>query len=195
VDRWVEQDAPAELERVRSDIRGGAFPHPPVLPVVAVVAVLFGISVGFGLAPRTPAATPRPTADLIAVPTGPATAVPTGPATAVPTDGSPSYTPPGEGTTLAVAVTAAEKTFGIKAQDVISARLANGTAYLPAIDGWVWEILVRGPGEIVCGRTWIVPAPQPSYSAEPIYCDEAADVVIVDYASGDAVIMASARYP
>jgi hypothetical protein len=205
VDNWIDQDAPAELERVRSDIRGGAFPHPPVLPVVAVVALLFGLSLGAEFSPKPgptvpttagtvapPSATISRWPGLIANPTAPATIAP---ATDAPTAEASAATPPAEGTTVAVAVTAAEKTFGIKPQDVLSVRLANGTSYLPAIDGWVWEILVRGRGSVECGHVWVVRTPIASHSAQPIFCDESADVVIVDYASGTAVIMASATYP
>jgi hypothetical protein len=144
--------------------------------------------------PTAPPATAEPTAFSVATASAPPSLVVE--ASASPTGRhAPSLvafatsTPPTVGTTTAQAVAAAEKTFGIKGKDVLSIRLVDGTSYSPAVVGWVWEIVVRGPGPVQCGTRFIYPKPRPSYSPEPIFCDDDAEIVIVDFKSGEAVLM------
>jgi len=200
MDERVSRDEEPRLERLETRVDGGAFRRPPVLPIVAVVALLFGLSLGVGLVPKPVEPTPAPSASVAsAVPAPTVSAAPLlVDVTASPADlHSPSLaaivtsTPPKQGTTTAQAVAAAEKTFGIKAADVVSIRLVDGTTYPPAVVGWVWEIVVRGPGQVECGHVFVYPKPLPSYSPEPIYCEENADIVIVDFKSGEAMLMGS----
>ncbi len=79
----TDAETPAELERLRGRLDGGAIPHPPVLPVVAVVCLLFGLSFGLALAPKDGAGGPNgpSTAAASSVPTtsGPPSSAPTVP--------------------------------------------------------------------------------------------------------------------
>ncbi len=200
MDERVQLDDGPELERLKTRVDGGAFRRPPVLPIVAVIALFAGLALGVGFVPKPVEPTPAPSAAASTAPAATPARASEAPAI-VEATAAPSIrhvpslvavatsTPPKGGTTTTQAVASAARTFGIKSQDVLSIRLVNGTSYSPAVIGWVWEIIVRGPGLVQCGTRFTYPKPAPSYSPEPIFCPDDAEIVIVDFASGEAVLM------
>lgn len=221
MDERLDPRTPPELEHVRSKVEGGAFPHPPILPVVAVLALLLGLSLGFGLAPKQAAVSsesPSPTPPLEWTTNPPTFPVdnPTAPdyfcwgappCASIPiviyVTPEPTVPPsaPTGGVTMAQAVAAAKKAFKVADKDILAVRLVDGTQYYfgPSTDGWFWEVVVRGPGAIPCGG--ILPASEsPSVTPDPqasgeVYCIDEYDAVIVDYRTGEALGMSSATYP
>jgi hypothetical protein len=210
VDDRYDPGVPAELERIKPSLGGGAFPHPPVLPVVAVLTLFVGLSIGFGLAARDGAAPTQPAIAPTLPVTQPSTAAPTAPevfATDIICWGDggacggfivvtppPVVTvtaPPG-GVTVTEAIAAAEKTYGISDSDIVDVRLVDNSDYYndpSRADLWVWEIVVRGPGEVACaGSSRIV---LPDGSGSYVTYDE----VVVDYLTGSVRVMSTAVYP
>jgi hypothetical protein len=124
--------------------QGKGLPVPPVMPLVAVLSILAGLALGYGLAPRAATlASPTPRANS-AKPAGPPIATPAATIPAEPKasppggpTGSPEIPPPG-GLSLAQALEAFRVSFGPPAE-IISARVAR---YPPVTTGWVWLIVV-----------------------------------------------------
>jgi hypothetical protein len=226
VDDRYDPGAPADLERVRPSLGGGAFPHPPVLPVVAVLTLFIGLSIGFGLAPRA--------GDGSAQSSGPTTSLPPlrSPGLTEPAPSDTSYpiicwgdggacgpfilvtpppvvttTAPPNGVTVMQAIAAAEDTYGIPESDIVDVRLVDNSDYYTdplRSDLWVWEIVVRGPGEVPCADSsdyFTYTHEEPGATAfisrmviaDP--CHDDMDVVVVDYLTGQVLVKSTAVYP
>jgi hypothetical protein len=186
---------PPETVRVRPRMKGGGLPVPPVLPLVAGLALLLGLSIGFGLAPRSPMADATLSR---AGSSSPSSSVwPTGTPTTVPypwaTDwsitfiySSPTFTPaplPSGGLTMAQAVASAEKVWPFTDADIVSVRLLPGDQFggdPSETSGWVWAVEIRGGGSTFCEGDPTATAP----AATPT-CLEAFTTILVDYRTGE----------
>jgi hypothetical protein len=225
VDDQYDPGVPADLERVRPNLGGGAFPHPPVLPVVAVLTLFIGLSIGFGLAPRAgdgSAESSGPTASLPPLRSPGPTAVPTegshpiicwgdggacGPFILVTPRPVVTTTAPPNGVTVTEAIAAAENTYGISESDIVDVRLVdNGDYYTDPLrsDLWVWEIVVRGPGDVPCADnpdSFTYTYEEPGATAFisqvviPDPCHDDMDVIVVDYLTGQVLVKSTLVYP
>lgn len=216
----TDAETPAELERLRGRLDGGAFPHPPVLPVVAAVCLLFGLSFGLALAPKDPAsfepATPAPT-----IPMSPATTEPVcmlgevcstpWPAVTIPV--VPVGTAPSGGVSLAAAIESARRVYSFDDQDILSVTLtADGRTYWadsefyvgPQGPGqWVWQIVLRGRSRWTCTREMLSPQPLESPATTAYtFCQmgispllEMREIIIVDYLTGQPLVTIVTPYP
>jgi hypothetical protein len=195
-----------DLERVSGNFEGGAFPRPPILPVVATLALLVGLSLGLALAPRAPTPTTATATQFGAasvaptVPPSPHTLETTAFATAPPTAAA---SPPLGGIPVSQAIAAAEEAFGIADAAIADVSLVdNGTFYSDPSSGhlWSWQIVVRELPSQFCvpwadgasGYVMIVPdgspEPQPSSVTTTGPC-RATGLIMVDYLTGRAVMM------
>lgn len=212
-------EVPADVERVRPSLEGGAFPHPPILPVVAILTLLLGLGIGFGLAPRerpTPPST-QPTVEKPKLPPthAPAALWPGAICFDVSRDGSgvatptPAVSPPPGGVSPTIAIAAAMGAYGISEADIRAVRLVPvrielnlhycddpGRPYT-----WVWEIEVGGdsvpcpePDPISTGNLIESPVPETSSYGLPRTCSGDA-VIFVDYLNGLALEMGSMNNP
>jgi len=186
---------------------GRGLPVPPLVPIVAVVALLAGVSIGYGLAPKVePAAAtiaPNPTG----TPTQTPVSVPSGYITdwSMPGDSThvyvyqidgdgtvllPSETLPPKGVSLAVA--AANKTAPVDLASVVAAKVEPYYMVNPTASSniWVWAIEVKLPNPAVC-RAPVLGTLSPVEG--PVTVPQASDVdscaveyqtVIVDYKTG-----------
>ena len=148
---------------------------PPVIPLVAVVSILVGLSVGYGFAPKSgPSGSPSPPSPsprFVAFPsTNPSSApvlVPTVP------PGTAEIPPPG-GLNLDQALEALRVEFGPPAF-VISARVGH----YPAVSaGWVWMMVVPYT-TVACGAR----------ADPPMACRwiSTTELVILDYETGELI--------
>jgi hypothetical protein len=218
MDDRLDPRNPPGLERLRPKVEGGAFPRPPLLPVVAVMTLLLGLSLGLALAPKqatVAGASPSPSASLELTPNPPT--FPVDEVTAQdyfcfgpgPCASFPGYlviteeptappTPPAGGVTMAQAVASATKEFGFADKDVVAVRLVDNSQFytVSATDTWSWEIYVRGPGTIPCGGGPIAPSSTTPDLSGAGSCIDDYDLVVVDYLSGHGVLeVISASYP
>jgi hypothetical protein len=184
------QATPPQVERLRSRMKGGGLPVPPVLPIVAAVALLLGLTLGYRLAPTStpsssgtpapsrstdptqvslPLASERPNAVVYPLPPVTPAALPTG------------------GVTQGQAVAAARDAWPFADADVISVQLVPaasfGGALEPASPTWVWRVEVRGSDSLTCQ------APAPETQPAPIQqtCSHEFVTIVVDYKAGDAL--------
>lgn len=211
-DRYDDPRMPADLERIRSSVGGGAFPHPPVLPIVAVLTLLLGLSIGFSLAPKEGAGS-TPSSTLASETPHVATAAPTATATS-PKWGVPpivyitpapvvTTTPPPGGVTVTDALITAEDVYGFDESEVLDVRLVDNSQYYndPArADLWVWEIVVKGPGPVACESTrlhGLEPSAVPTVLTFQTsrLCQDDTDVVVVDYLTGKVLALTATTYP
>jgi hypothetical protein len=166
--------------------RGKGLPVPPVIPLVAVVSILAGIALGYGLAPKavalaspTPASqTAQPATPPIATQAATIAPAPTSSAQGEATD-SREIPPPG-GLSLAQALEAFRVSFGPPAE-VISARVAH---YPPVSSGWVWLIVVPYFTP-VCDYGAIAGLPGPGQTAPPCRYVSTTEMLVLDYVTGE----------
>jgi hypothetical protein len=144
-----ERGAVRNLERVRADVSGGAFPRPPMLPVVATLTLFVGLSLGMALAPRAPTPTTATATQFGApfvaptAPPSPGTLETTAFATALAVQ--PASPPPG-GIAVSQAIAAAEEAYGISDADIVDVSLVdNSETYSDPSRAhlWSWQIQVR----------------------------------------------------
>ena len=186
--------APDERERLKPRMQSHSLPVPPLIPIVAVVALILGIGLGYGMAPKAGPTVSAAPLDPAATPTATAPIALYVPAT-VPADwlviplptlqlATPDALPSG-GLTLAQAISAAKAGWTFSDSDVISARIVQRTDVVTEASSpgqWVWEVVIRGPGPMVCTGPL-----QASDSPEPLTsCALPTSVSIdVDYVTGD----------
>jgi hypothetical protein len=192
---------------------GHGLPVPPLVPIVAVVALLAGISIGYGLAPKVQpvAATAEP--DPIETPTQPPVSLPSGyyiEWKAVPGDPSQVYvyvvdgdgsmrvasgTLPPQGVSLATA--AGNQVEPVDLANVVSAKIEPYYVVNPQASPnvWVWAIEVRVANPDQCGGGPDLQGELPAAgeaSATPVVGDVSFDAlcyiasrtVVVDYRTG-----------
>jgi hypothetical protein len=153
--------------------RGRGLPVPPVLPLIAVLSVLAGLAMGYGLAPKPgpnePSSHPSetsPVAISFTTPSADSDLVPTARPAA-----TPEIPPPG-GLSLAQALDALNVSFGSPVA-VISARVGH---FPPVSAGWVW-LIVLPYSTVVCQ------AP----ADPPMFCrwTTTTELVVLDYKTGE----------
>jgi hypothetical protein len=184
------QEPPPQVERLRARMKGGGLPVPPVLPVVAALALLVGLTLGYRLAPAsTPSSssTPAPSAspDPTPGPSPPASTPPSAVVLPLPPE-TPGALPTG-GVTQAQAVAAAREAWPFADADVISVQLVPaatfGGALEPASPAWVWRVEVRASDSLTCQA----PAPETRPALIEQGCSHAFVTIVVDYKAGDAL--------
>ena len=153
--------------------RGRGLPVPPVLPLIAVLGILAGLAMGYGLAPK-PAQSEPPIHPSETPPIAVTSATPASDSAIVPTAG-PAATPeipPSGGLSLMQALDALDVSFGSPVA-VISARVGH---YPSVSAGWVW-LIVLPYSTIVCQ------AP----ADPPMFCRSinTTELVILDYNTGE----------
>jgi hypothetical protein len=153
--------------------RGRGLPVPPVIPLVAILSILVGLSVGYGFAPKSDLAKspnpPSPSPRLVAFESAKASA---GPALVSSEPSGNAEIPPPGGLNLAQALEALGVSFGPPAY-VISAR----AGHYPAVSqGWVWIMVV--PYSTVDCRARADP---------PMACRwiSTTELIILDYETGE----------
>ena len=153
--------------------RGRGLPVPPVLPLIAVLSILAGLAMGYGLAQKPgPSAPPihppetSPIADSSATPSADSAIVPT-----VRPAATPEIPPPG-GLSLAQALDALNVSFGSPVA-VISARVGH---YPPVSAGWVWLIVLPYSSVVCLAR-----------ADPPMFCRwiTTTELVVLDYSTGE----------
>lgn len=207
MDDRTDPRTPPQLERVSARFDGGAFRRPPVLPIVAVLALLLGLSLGYGLAPRETTAS----ATTMATPSSPAVTVPPSseiavatfyvawpcldptcvdtPAPIVVVPATPAPAPSG-GLSLSEAVKAASQAwrpFGDS--DVVSAELITMSVVSPAMepsDRWVWALTVRG-SDVPCSGGVRQAGASPRVA--PLTCQADSWFITIDYFSGELIMV------
>ena len=177
--RREDQDR-APISPLQPRMIGRSMPLPPVALLVAILGILAGFVLGYGLAPkRAPAPTratvlapPRESAPFRSVSAG-SPRIQTGES-----DGSSTRVdlPSGSGLSIAQAIAALEKT-GLDplGSAVLSARLARfGEIETPPrpSDRWVWVFVLRLVfPPLLCGGSAASPAPCPAPTTEMIAID------------------------
>ena len=167
----LERDGIApEMGRVQSRMQGRTLPVPPLIPSVAIVGLLFGLVVGFGMGSTVQRLTAWPTE-------GPVVTDP--PATAVP---APSATPPSGGVTLEKALISLHGAGWDMGSQSVSARVlpgaeVNSGANLP---DWVWVFTWQSTCYILASGLNVAPSATPETTAPP--CLESA---VLDYWTGE----------
>jgi hypothetical protein len=135
-----------EMGRVESRMQGRTLPVPPLIPSIAIIGLLFGLVVGFGMGTTVQKLTSWPTQ-------GPVVTDP--PATAEPL---PSATPPSGGVTLQHALVSLHAAGWDLNSTSVSARVVPGSEVQSqsSLPDWVWvftwqdacqPIVIRLPGE------------------------------------------------
>jgi hypothetical protein len=112
-----------------------------------------------------------------------------------------------------MAIEVARQAYSFIDEDVLSVRLVAGSPYYQDDSHryrWVWEIVVRAPVEVPCVRFWQSPLESPSASpsespsetpgalatyADARMCSADASVFIVDYMTGEPIVMLVTSYP
>ncbi len=186
---WMVQPA----TRVRPKSIGRGLPVPPVIPLVAILSVLFGLTMGYRLAPgAAPSPTPRHTPPVI-------TPAPT---TAPLASGDANWSflsiigpieildPPEGGMKLDQLLTQlAGPGLRIPASSVLSARVARYnqvSSINTTSDQWVWVLVISGTSEatvpvIDCGVGSV--SAQPS-SVQACFVGHTTEILILDYMDG-----------
>jgi hypothetical protein len=186
------------MVRLKPRPLGRGLPVPPVLPIVAIVSILVGLAMGYGLAPRpepaTPPATPSTPASATASALAAQIAYPSLAQSLDPTLAPIQSTvstleiPPSGGLSLSQALEALGASFGPRS-DVISARISR---YPPVSSGWVWLIVVPYSA-LYCKDGPPLPA-EPAVPAGPLAesvplgdCRSitSTELVILDYQTGE----------
>ena len=196
------------LEPVKARMGGRGLPVPPLVPIVAGIALMAGISIGYGLAPRVqpvavspePSATATPSPSPESLPSGYEISWVTAPGDAskvyvyvVDRGGSrlvPSATLPPRGVSLAVA--AANQVEPVDLDEVVWARVQPYSMVNPLAPPniWVWALDVRIASQTLCGGPSVLPTPAstPDQTGEPIAttvtCSFEVQTVVVDYKTG-----------
>jgi hypothetical protein len=166
--------------------------------MVAIVSILVGLAMGYGLAPKPQPAPPLPAPSATA--SAPASALapqiayqslaPSADPTVAPAGSADSTIeiPPSGGLSLSQALDALGASFGPRS-DVISARISR---YPPVTKGWVWLIVVPYSA-LYCRNLPLLPA-GPSVpgapsaeSVPPGDCRSisSTELVVLDYKTGD----------
>jgi hypothetical protein len=159
--------------------------------MIGVLGLLFGVVLGFGLAPTAaPALTPGPT--VIAEASASPTAVPsasTGYGLAA--ADSTFELPPTDGLSLAKALEALTSIRILQSpSEVVSARVTRWTEVWssPAAppDVWVWAITIRSVSPFWCSGEQAVQSAGPSTWRSPISCSgPTTEMFVLDYLTGD----------
>jgi hypothetical protein len=145
-DSYDTGDLP-EIARVTPRMHGHGLALPPLAPVVGALCLLFGLLVGFGLAPRIAQSGSGPLAIAVATPS-PTPAVDEGVVTTLPREDTLIGALPTDGLSLAEALKALSSVgLGVSLNDVTAARIArysdvSFSSGAPA-DQWVWVFEVR----------------------------------------------------
>lgn len=145
MDRFTEDSEPLARTALRPRAAGRGLPVPPVIPLVAVFAILAGLAAGYGLAQK-PDPSPAPSASQAGTAPLASPAESFGPnASAVSVVGPTAAAleaPPPAGLTLAQALDAmANAGIGAVPSAVISARVVRYSQVVsdaPNPDEWVW---------------------------------------------------------
>jgi hypothetical protein len=182
---------PDERERLKPRMKSRSLPVPPLIPTIAAVALIVGISLGYGLALKVgPGFTATASASPSASPDATPVSIPSpqssdwavyiiGPA---PTSTFEQL--PVGGLTLAQAIAAARAGWPFADSDLISASIVQPQDVVVASqpNRWVWEVVIRGSGPMVCADPL-----QPSDSPQPVAsCSLPSSVAIyVDYVTGE----------
>jgi hypothetical protein len=188
-----------ERERLKPRMQSHSLPVPPLIPIVAAVALILGISLGYGIAPRPGPLASAASADPTAAPTatGPdrlyvtATVPPDWLVIPIPTmQLSPTDEPPSGGITLDQALAAAKKGWPFLDTDVLSVTTVRRDAVLPGAlpDQWLWAIGLRGNGGQFCSGP--IPLDDSSFvpaSGSSVSCGTFNLVIYVDYLTGEWV--------
>jgi len=134
---WSDRlEGQPEMGRVRPRMAGRSLPVPPVLPVVAAIALLVGLSLGFSLGSMTdrfslpaPTEPPAPTFEPTATPATTVLAI------AV-------QTPPSGGLSLSQAMAALRAAGYNPGESLLSARVIPGQAVVAGAVApeWVWSL-------------------------------------------------------
>ncbi len=179
---------PLEISRLKPRSVSRGLPVPPVIPLVAILCIVFGLSVGYGLPRPTPMPSITPpetpvaaTPSLTSAVTPALAAVPSEVAIGPEASGAAEL-PPSGGYTLAQALQALKATTDFPT-DVISARVGR---FPPVSTGWVWLIVV--PYSVVeCGGTLLLgPSPAPTPEPTPAACRsiDTTEMIVMDYRTG-----------
>ena len=175
-DRRQDLELP-ETTRLRPASLGRGLPVPPVIPMVAVLGLVFGLALGVGLA-RQPEPSPAPLPSLAAVADStpspsamPSTAATNGVGRAV-------DAPPGAGYSLAKVLRDLQRP-GAADLEIISARVGH----YPAVSTeWVWLVVVPFSVD-ACGNHWVY-GPFPGPSLTPCDVRTTTEMFIIDYSTG-----------
>jgi hypothetical protein len=139
-----------ETVRLKPRPGGRGLPVPPILPLVAVVSILLGLSLGYRISPGpapTSFATPTFREIATAAATATAPAIATAPALVAVAEPTGKLNPPTGGLTLQQLLQIlAGPSMGIAAADVIAARVDRYdlvTATATRTQQWVWVVTMR----------------------------------------------------
>jgi hypothetical protein len=180
--------SPADLEPVTGRLAGGSFQRLPVLPIVGLVAFLFGFSAGFALAPKTIQIQPEPTVEPSDTPTPPASAMNAFPAESWPPGVGdtpvPIATPATGGLTLPRVIALITNKRAIDESRIVSVTLidGNGAYHDRSTQRWEWEIVLRG-GQAPCKADDLIAFP---VASDTCYFNRS--IVLVDYFTGEMLL-------
>lgn len=185
----LELPTPSALKPVQL---GRALPVPPVVPLIALFAILFGLALGYGLSSKpSPVPSQSPvSASLIALPlpfiSADPSLLPLIEPTASATSGDRA---PSDGLTLGQALDALQKSgMGVSPSAILSARVARdrevSSSYANPTDQWVWAVVVQGDfsGPRACPSRFDDPG-----TRAPCGMVATTQMILLDYRTGSLV--------
>jgi hypothetical protein len=192
-----------EFVRLKPAMAGRGLPVPPAILTVAMVCLLAGLAIGFGLphgptppVPTSPPISPVPSRAATDSPT----VIPSAPGPSIAPNTSPGDAPPPQGVPLTQVLDELERGSLGPRTDIIAARVVRLSEIpIPVAippDRWVWALTVRGSYINACGGTRFQPPEDPTNLPGPtsrIYspCQATTELVVFDYQSGDFVYAVS----